>query len=141
MFTHLKMVIDPTFWLGAAIAAGAVAGPVVVVPAPDPFFEWTGIPLRVVLGGLLGSLIGQSFLPAATLWRGALAVAGGIGFAAIAEPPLTAALTHYLAWWPRLPFVTGALLGACAPSAVPVLVNGIPTLWARWTSGKNGGGQ
>lgn len=138
MLAYLKMVIDPGAWLAAG-AATFVVGVSVASPAtPDPLLEWTGIPMGVVLGGLLGSLIGQSFLPAATLWRGVLAVSGGTGLATIGEPHITAALSHYFTWWPRLPFAHAAFLGLVAPTLVPMIVTGVPALWERWFGGKEG---
>lgn len=139
MLAALKTVIDPAAWFATGGAIIVVAGPAIAIAPSDPFFEWTGIPMRVLLGGLLGGLIGQSFLPAATLWRGVFAVSGGVGLAVVAEAHLTAALTAHFSWWPRLPFAHAAFLGLVAPTLVPVVVQGIPRLWARVTGSKQEG--
>lgn len=130
MLAWLKTTIDPSAWL-ASSAVTLLAGAPVAMSSPELMAEWAGISVRAVLGGLLGALIGQSFLPAASLWRGVLAVLGGVGFAAALEPHASAALMRYLDW-PRLPFPTATVLGMIAPATVPIVVNGLPALWRRY---------
>lgn len=130
MLAWLKTTIDPSAWFISS-AITLVAGSPVVLSTPELMADWAGLSVRAVLGGLLGALIGQSFLPAATLWRGLLAIAGGVGFAAALEPHASAALMRWLDW-PRLPFPTATVLGMIAPATVPLVVNGLPALWKRY---------
>lgn len=130
MLAWLKSTVDPSAWFVSS-AVTLLAGSPVVLSTPEFAADWAGVSIRAVLGGLLGALVGQSFLPAATLWRGLLAVAGGVGFAAVIEPHASAALVRFFEW-PRLPFPTAAVLGMIAPATVPLVINGLPALWKRY---------